>query len=720
MASTRRDILRTTALAAAGGVVLGSGIPLGADPAAASPAPWDQVPAILARIVPPTFPSATFDIRDHGAVGDNTTDCTPAFRAAIQACSAAGGGRVLVPASGTYRTGKIHLLSNVNLHVESGATIRFRTDTGSYLPTVFTRWQGIECYNWSPFIYALDQTNVAITGAGIIDGNAQNGPWFDFDSQRGPDWDALQQMAVDGVPIAQRQFGDGHYLKPNMIQLYRCTNVLIEGVDIRNSAMWAVHPVLCTNVTVRGIKVFTRGGMVDGCDPESCTDVHIHDCRFDTGDDGIAIKSGRDTDGRRVGAASQNIVIERCTFLGRWGAVTVGSEMSGGVRNVFAQDCTIQPGASYNNFHAVYLKTNQRRGGIVENINVRRISGGPCDRGAIHVDMNYSLTGPGYGPIVNPIFRNIHVDDLSIADAPYAVRINGLAASPLTHFHLSNSTFTQIDTATPSVVNANDVVFQNVRVNGVLLPGPAGTRYEAENATISQGVVESNHAGFSGTGFVNLDNVTGSWIEWTVTSPIAGQATLTFRYANGTTANRPMTLGGATLAFPATGAWTSWATATATVPVVAGANAVRLVSATASGGPNLDCLDVAEPTAGPAEYQAENALISQGVVESNHAGFTGTGFVNGDNVAGAYVQFSVTGPASSLVVRYANGTTTDRPMAVTVNGSAVATLSFPGTGAWSTWATRSTPVTLPAGPNTVRLTATTANGGPNLDKITIS
>lgn len=713
---------RRTVLGAAGAVAaFGAAVP--AAPAAASPAPWDQVTEILARISPPTFPPAVFNIRDYGAVGDNTADCTNAFKNAIAACNAAGGGRVLVPANGIYRTGKIHLLSNVNLHVESGATIRFRTDTGSYMPTVFTRWQGIECYNWSPFIYAIDKTNIALTGTGTIDGNAAAGPWFGFDDQRGPDWDRLQQMAVDGVPVAQRQFGDGHFLKPNMIQLYRCTNVLIADLDIRNSAMWAVHPVLCTNVTVSGIKVFTRGAMVDGCDPESCTDVHITGCRFDTGDDGIAIKSGRDTDGRRVGAPSQNIVIDNCAFLGRWGSITVGSEMSGGVRNVFAQDCTVASGSSYNNFHVVYLKTNQRRGGIVENINVRNISGGPSDRGAIHIDMNYSLTGPGFGPIVYPIFRNIHVDNLTVNDSPYALRISGISASKLTHFHMTNSTFTSIDTPAPSVTNATDIVLSNVRINGVLYgdPPPAGVRYQAEDALISQGVVESNHAGYTGTGFVNLDNVTGSYLEFSVTAGSAGNATVAIRYANGTTANRPMSVNGTTLNFPPTGAWTTWGSASLTLPVVAGTNLIRLVSSTASGGPNLDCLDFAGPSGpAPVDYQAENAVISQGVVESNHTGYTGTGFVNLDNVVGSYVDFTVTGPASAFVVRYANGTTTNRPMDVFVDGVlAVSAVSFNGTGAWTTWATKSIAATVGSGTHTIRLVSTTVNGGPNLDKISL-
>ncbi|HEV7933958.1 MAG TPA: glycosyl hydrolase family 28-related protein [Actinomadura sp.] len=292
--TSRRDFLRVAGTVTGGVIVAGA---VGTRPAhSATPAasPWDQVPAILARTMPPTFPARDFDITDYGAKGDDTTGCTLAFRRAIAVCNALGGGRVVVPA-GTFRTGRIHLLSNVNLHVTSGGTIRFRSDAASYLPMVYTRWQGIECFNYSPFIYAYDQVNVAITGPGTIDGNAQNGSWFDFDGQRGPDWDRLQQMAVDGVPVDRRRFGDGHFLKPNMIQLYRCRNILISDVSLRNPAMWTVHPVLSRNVTVRNVK------------------------------------------------------------------------------------------------------TNNRRGGVVDGIHVRDLTGGPCDRGGLYVDMDYSLTGPGYG-----------------------------------------------------------------------------------------------------------------------------------------------------------------------------------------------------------------------------------------------------------------------------------------------------------------------------------
>jgi glucose/arabinose dehydrogenase len=255
----------------------------------------------------------------------------------------------------------------------------------------------------------------------------------------------------------------------------------------------------------------------------------------------------------------------------------------------------------------------------------------------------------------------------------------------------------------------------------------APTRYEAESATVSQGVVESNHAGFSGTGFVNLDNVVGSSVEFGVDAPTAGNGTLVIRFANGTTADRPMDIAvnGSTVvaaqSFPGTGAWTTWQTVTIATPLRSGANTVRATSTSANGGPNLDALDV--EVAATADYQAENATISQGVVEANHAGYTGTGFVNMDNVVGSSVQFTVdaqaAGPAS-LTLRYANGTTADRPMDIAVNGTVVAAgRSFPGTGDWTTWDEDTLNATLAAGANTVRVTSTTANGGPNLDVLRV-
>ena len=258
-------------------------------------------------------------------------------------------------------------------------------------------------------------------------------------------------------------------------------------------------------------------------------------------------------------------------------------------------------------------------------------------------------------------------------------------------------------------------------------PAAAATRYEAEDATISQGVVESNHLGFSGTGFVNGDNVAGSYVQWTVNAAMAGTGTIVIRYANGTTTNRPAdvsvngTVVSANRAFNSTTNWDTWASSTLTTPVTAGTNTIRVTATTSNGNPNLDWLEfsVAVPTT---DYQAEDATISQGTVATNHTGFTGTGFVDYTNVTGSFVEWTVNATSAGtvgLTFRYANGTTVARPMDITVNGTLVANLVFPGTGSWDTWADLSVNGALNSGSNKVRATATTSNGGPNVDRLRV-
>jgi Carbohydrate binding module (family 6) len=271
-------------------------------------------------------------------------------------------------------------------------------------------------------------------------------------------------------------------------------------------------------------------------------------------------------------------------------------------------------------------------------------------------------------------------------------------------------------------------------VTTMLTPtGPANavaTRFEAESATISQGVVESNHLGFSGTGFVNYNNLVGSYVQFTVTAPAAGTATVAFRFANGTTTNRPMdvTLDGTLIAdelsFAGTGSWDTWQTKSVATPVNAGPIVIRATATTANGGPNLDFIDVDFASQQGTDYQAENATVSQGVVASNHLGYTGTGFVDYTNVIGSYVQFSVNAQSAGAMtfeIRYANGTTASRPMDITVNGVLVADeLSFGPTGNWDTWASKTFSANVNAGANAIRATATSSSGGPNVDKLRAS
>jgi len=441
----------------------------------------------------------------------------------------------------------------------------------------------------------------------------------------------------------------------------------------------------------------------------------------------VVIKSGRDADGRRVGRPTENVVVEQCKFSGRWGGITVGSEMSGGARNIFCQDCENNAADFPGRFpikYPLYVKTNKQRGGFIDGVHLRRIQARNIERDGLHITTVYN--GDTSGSNI-PIVQNFTVDGMTVANGRSPVSFEGQSSVPIRNVDIANAHFTGM--TAPNVIEFADVHWVASSINGVPIGDPeppAGTRYEAENAFISQGVVESNHAGFSGTGFVNGDNVVGAYVEFTVASPAAGNGTLTVRYANGTTTNRPMTLsvnGGppVNLDFTGTGAWTTWATRSVTAALIAGGNnKVRLTATTANGGPNLDCLDVVEPSGpGPTVYQAEDAMIIQGVVESNWAGFTGTGFVNGDNVVGSGVEFTVTGPATTVAIRHANGTTTNRPMSMSIDGGAGVIVDFPGTGAWTNWASKNVPISLAAGTHTLRLTSTTSNGGPNLDKIEI-
>jgi polygalacturonase len=433
---------------------------------------WAQVPEILKRIKPPIFPARDFDITRYGATGDGISDCTNAFREAIAACHKAGGGRVVVPV-GSFLSGPIHLQSNINLHVSSGATIKFQQDPHRYLPVVFTRWEGMELMNYSPFIYAFERENIAITGGGTLDGQSNALAWWPWNGRPQYGWkdgDPNQRKAravvVDmierGVPVNERVFGDGHYLRPQFIQPYRCKNVLIEGVTIRNSPMWEIHSVLCQNVTVQRVKISSHGPNNDGCDPESCTDVLIKDCYFDTGDDCIAVKSGRNADGRRLNAPSQNIIIQGCEMKDGHGGITVGSEISGGVRNLFAENCRLD---SPNLDHGLRVKNNAMRGGLLEDLYFRNIQVGQVAHAAVTIDFNYEEGDKGK---FTPVVRNFAVSNLRSGKSKYALDVQGFKRAPIFNLSLEDCIFENVEE--PSIVrNVEGLKLRNVRINGKLV-----------------------------------------------------------------------------------------------------------------------------------------------------------------------------------------------------------------------------------------------------------
>lgn len=430
---------------------------------------WEQLPQILSRIHPPEFPEQDFILTDYGAIGDGITDCTDAFRKAIEMCTQNGGGRVVVP-EGIYLTGAIHLKNNVNLYISEKSTIRFSQNPADYLPVVYSRWEGVECMNYSPFIYAYEQENIAISGSGTLDGQADNDHWWpwkgkgEYGWQPGePNQDAargkLFEMAENGTPVEQRIMGEGSYLRPQFIQPYKCKNVLIDGVTIKNSPMWEIHPVLCENVTVQNVTVISHGPNNDGCDPESCKDVLIRNCFFDTGDDCIAIKSGRNADGRRVNVPSENIVIQDCEMRDGHGGVVIGSEISGNVRNVFAENCIMN---SPNLDRALRIKTNSVRGGIVENIFLRNITVGQVADAVFRINLNYEEGDAGK---FTPQIRNIWFENITSEKSNYALRIEGYERSPVRDIYLNNCRFENVSKKN-ILKNVAALEFQDVRING--------------------------------------------------------------------------------------------------------------------------------------------------------------------------------------------------------------------------------------------------------------
>jgi len=386
---TRRNLMR----GAAGGA-LAATIPTAH---AAQDDDWAPAEAILARVRPPRFPARDFDIRRYGADPTSLAKTSDAIRTAIDACAAAGGGRVVIPA-GVWPTKGIRLKSRVNLHAAAGATLRFSTDPNDYLPLVLTRFEGVECMNFAPLIYAFEAEDIAITGPGTLDGQAGWKNWWGWISRDDATINAgrqeaqkrLAELAERGAPASERIMGPGAYLRPSFVQPYRCRNVLIDGPTILGSPMWIVHPVLSTNVTVRGVTINSLGPNNDGCNPESCRDVLIEKCDFTAGDDCIAIKSGRNFDGRRINVPSENIIVRNCRMRDGHGGVSLGSEASGGIRNIYIRDCRM--GGS-DLLRALRLKSNSYRGGYIENILFRDIEVDSVGEGVLEISLLYSESG---------------------------------------------------------------------------------------------------------------------------------------------------------------------------------------------------------------------------------------------------------------------------------------------------------------------------------------
>ena len=465
-------------------------------PSIAQAKAWDEeeYKRIEQSIKAPTFPEKDFLITKYGAKTTNSAaQNQKAINKAIAACSKKGGGRVIVP-SGTFVTGAITLLSHVNLVVEKDAVLKFAFEPDLY-PIVPTRWEGIDCRNLSPCIYAYKQTDIAVTGEGTIDGSGANDTWWPWNgnprfgfkegmiSQRGGSRARLLKNAEDGVPMDQRIFTKEDGLRPQLINFYLCENILMENLTLLNSPFWVIHPLLSKNITVRGMKIINDGPNGDGCDPESCDGVLIENCFFNTGDDCIAIKSGRNNDGRLWDKPSENIIIRNCEMKNGHGGVVIGSEISGGCRNVYAENNVMD---SPELERVVRIKTNTCRGGVIENINARNIKVGVCKESVLKINLDYEpkeICCRGFVPTV----RNINIENITCEKSKYGVQIIALdSVCNVYDINVKDCHFNGVKDGNYSKGQTRDVRFDNLFINGSLVLQQMPYQHYSEWLTYSE------------------------------------------------------------------------------------------------------------------------------------------------------------------------------------------------------------------------------------------
>lgn len=435
---------------------------------------WKECARIEKQITETSFPDRSFLITDFGARKNTPYEpCHEAINQAILSCCLSGGGRVVVPA-GEFYVGPIILKSNVNLHLEKGAKLKFIPKQSLYFPAVLTRWEGIDCYNAHPLIYANGETNIAITGKGVIDGQASNETWWHMSghprfgwkegmtSQKKGGRDRLFHLAENFEPVYKRKMTPQDGLRPQLVNLNNCDRILIEDVTLTNSPFWIIHPVFCENLIVRRARMVSRGPNTDGCDPESTKNVLIEGCYFDTGDDCIAIKSGRNADGRKWNIPSENIIVRNCHMKDGHGGVVVGSEISGGFKNLFIENCTMD---SPEQDRAIRIKSNTCRGGIVENIYARNIKVGECKDAILRINLKYE-SDENCNRAYDPIVKNVYIENVTSQKSKYGVFIDGLDDRiNIYNVNLDNCRFENVKNGN-YLYKCKDVRFNNLFVNG--------------------------------------------------------------------------------------------------------------------------------------------------------------------------------------------------------------------------------------------------------------
>lgn len=400
-------------------------------------------------------------ITDFGAVQGDKNKNSEAIAHAIDKANKMGGGIVVIP-KGEWITGKVHFKSNVNLHLEKGAVLLFSENPNDYLPAVKSTWEGYECLNYSPLIYAYQCKNVAITGEGEL--KAKMDVWTEWFKRPKAHMESLKRLyylASYEKPMEERlMVNDTAHLRPQFIQFNRCQNILMDGVSITNSPFWTIHPFLSKDVVLRNLKVYAHGHNNDGVDPEMAQNVLIENCVFDQGDDAIAIKSGCGQNAWRLNTPSKNIVIRNCTVKNGHQLVAIGSELSGGIENVFIDKCNVVDGAKLN--HLLYIKTNERRGGFVNNIYVSNVASGKIDLGILGIETDVLYQWRDLVPTIErrltPI-KNVYLENVNAANVKFTARILGQKELPVENIFLKNvkaETITDKKYITENVLNFSD------------------------------------------------------------------------------------------------------------------------------------------------------------------------------------------------------------------------------------------------------------------------
>lgn len=422
---------------------------------------WALAEQIAADIQLPEIPGKTYRITDFGAKTGQEIDARPAILAAIKAAADNGGGKVVIPKGRWLSHGPVVLRSRIELHLEEGATLLFSPKPEHYLPAVKTRWEGTELFTYSPLIYAANVEGVAITGQGTIDGNADS-EFKQWQGKQSADMERLREMGANGVPVETRIFTEGSYLRPPLVQFFNAKRVLLEGYKAINSPFWVNHLVYTEDATVRGIRVESHFANNDGIDIESSKNVLVENSWFRTGDDSVVIKSGRDLDGRTIGIPSERILV-RNNDMGGEDGIALGSEMSGGIRDVFFTDNVLRKGIS-----AFRFKSNLDRGGLVENVRLRNLKV-ESFKNLFWFQLDYPGELGGFFPST---YRDIVFENIDVQEVGTFLEVHAPEAAPLQDVLFREVSVDRVET--PLVIeNAVNLNFEAVklgsqRIDGVL------------------------------------------------------------------------------------------------------------------------------------------------------------------------------------------------------------------------------------------------------------